>query len=86
MTGWWWIGLASSVLLAVALEIRRRRREYWTRADYVQHIREWYERDAYGDEPTIRQADLPPVKSLKARPMERVDRVSRFTRRVGEGR
>lgn len=77
-----WLGAASCVVLMVCLEWRRRRSAWLNGPHFVAHLREWYERDAYGDEPTIRQADLPPVKPLQARPAERSDRMRRFDRRL----
>mgnify|MGYP001588332639 FL=1 len=55
---------ASGILAWV--ELRRRHRARLDGPHYVQRIREWYEQDAYGEEPTIIPLKLPPVKPLKA--------------------
>lgn len=76
------LGGVSCVLLMVGLEWWRRHREYWNGLYLRQQVIEWYERDAYGDEPTIHPANLPPVKKLEAKPVEPVNSVQRFRRRL----
>lgn len=78
-----WIMLAAGCVAVLALlERHYRKRQYWQGPYLVQQIAEWYERDAYGDEPTITPIVLPPIRPLQARPAARADRVARFKGRV----
>ena len=82
MTRWQWLGVVSCLALAMFLEWRRRHRAYWEGPYLRNQLLEWYEQDAYGDEPTIRPLKLPAVKPLKGELTEQPAIVARFGKRL----
>ena len=79
---WAVFGTAGVFLLALWLELHRRSREKWSGPNLTRQLYEWYERDAYLDEPAIKLLDLPPVKRLKGQTLERQTHVTRFKPRT----
>ena len=80
-----WIALCGGLIAVVCLEYCRRKQAYWRGPFLVQQLREWHEKRAWGDEPTIRPLDLPSVKPLKGQMTERPNRVTRFKGRAERG-
>jgi hypothetical protein len=80
---WLLLGLASTVFLAVGLELRRRREAWRNGPNYRERLDQWWALEPTGTEPRLPARPVPHrFRDVKDDPP--LNRVARFERRLGE--